>query len=290
MIRFPLLAIVVAGLTLGATGCPPPPPHRAPCGHRGVAAQHQKVVVFAFENRTWSGVGGTQFQSMPYMNSLAKQCSTFADYTEPDTTQDSATQYVGTVTGSTANTVLNDCSPSVSCNSMANNVFRQARVAGKTAINYVEGATQPCSELGNAAKHIPYLYMWGSRDQSFCTAAVGPYSEFDPNRLPDFSFITPTLCNDGHDCANSTVDSWASKNVQAVLDSSAYRAGRVTVFIWYDEDHPVPNLQIGLHAIAGVKTTPIDYGSVLRAWEDLLGVGHIAHAVTATDLRPIANI
>ena len=117
MTPLPLVAIVVTGLTLGAIGCPPPAPGTPPCGHAGAVARHQKVVVFSFENRTWTGVGGTQFQSMPYLNGLARQCSTFSDYTEPDPSQNSATQYVGTVTGSTANTVLNDCTPSASCNS-----------------------------------------------------------------------------------------------------------------------------------------------------------------------------
>jgi hypothetical protein len=227
---------------------------------------------------------------MPYLNSLAQSCSTFADYTEPNTSQNSATQYVGTVTGSTTNTVLNDCAPSATCNSKKNNIFREARLAGKTAINFVEGATTPCSAAGNAAKHIPYLYMWGSTDQSFCTTQVRPYSEFDPANLPDFSFVTPTLCNDGHDCPNSTVDAWAATNVQAVLDSAAYKTGHVTVFIWYDEDHPVPNMQIGRHATAGVNATPVDYGSVLRTWEEMLGVPRIAHAKTAVDMRPLANI
>jgi hypothetical protein len=256
------------------------------------------VVVFSFENRTWSGVGGTQFQGMPYLNSLAKQCSTFADYTEPNTSQNSASQYVAQMAGSNANTVLNDCNPSATCQSTQDNIFRQARTAGLVPRSYVEGATAGCSASGNAAKHIPALYYFGTytdagvthSDHDFCNQEVVPYSQFNPNSLPDFSFVTPTLCNDGHDCPNSTVDTWASANVQAVLNSAAYKAGQVTVFIWYDEDHPVPNMQIGLHVTAGVKATPVDYGSTLRAWEDLLGVPYIGRAASATDMRLAANI
>ena len=266
------------------------PPPSGVCNNPGTPAAHQKVVVFSFENRSWSGVGGTQFQSMPYLNSLAKQCSTFADYTEPDTSQNSATQYVGQAAGSIANTVLNDCNPSATCQSTQDNIFRQVRNAGLVPRSYVEGATTTCSASGNAAKHIPALYFMGGTDHSFCNQEVLPYTQFNPNALADFSFITPTLCNDGHDCGNSTVDAWASTNVQAVLNSAAYKAGQVTVFIWYDEDHPVPNMQIGLHVKAGVNTTPVDYGSTLRAWEDLLGVPHIAHASTATDMRPLVNV
>lgn len=266
------------------------PTSSSPCGNPGTPKLHQKVVVFSFENRTWSGVGGTQFQSIPYFNGLAKQCSTFSNDTEPDTSQNSATQYVGQWQGSTANTVRNDCNPGPSCQSTADNIARQIRNGGGTARSYVEGATSACSASGNAAKHIPALYFFGGTDHSFCNQEVLPYSQFNPNLLADFSFITPTLCDDGHDCPNSTVSAWASTNVQRVIDSAAYKAGDVTIQIWYDEDAPIPNMFIGLHAIAGVKSTPIDYGSTLRLWEDLVGLPHIAHAVTATDIRPLARI
>ena len=113
------------------------------------------------------------------------------------------------------------------------------RVAGGTARNYVEGATTGCSASGNAAKHIPALYYFGTytdgtgshNDHDFCNTEVRPYSEFDPNNLPTYAFITPTLCNDGHDCNDATVDAWASTNIQRVLDSAAYKAGTVAVFI-----------------------------------------------------------
>ena len=281
---------IVSIASRGARATGGPPPSGPVCGHSGAPAAHQKVVVFAFENRTWSGVGGTQFSSVPYFNSLARQCPTFANYTEPNTSQNSATQYVGTVTGSNVNTVLDDCNPSATCNSLQNNIFREARAAGKTAINYVEGTSAACSAAGNAAKHIPALYMWGADDQAHCTQQVRPFGEFNPNSLPNFAFITPNLCNDGHDCGNSQVSTWAKAHVQPVLSSAAYQAGQVTVFIWYDEDHPVPNMELGLHATPGVKSTAIDYGSMLKAWEDLIGVPRIAHAIDGADLRPVARI
>lgn len=268
------------------------PTTASPCGNPGTPNRRQKVVVFAFENRTWSGVGGTQFQSVPYFHGLATtgKCPTFSSYTEPDTTQNSATQYVGQWAGSTANTVRNDCQPSASCQSLQDNIARQVRTGGGTARSYVEGATSACSAGGNAAKHVPALYFRSAGDAAACSTEVLPYSQFDPNLLADFSFITPTLCNDGHDCSNATVSAWAAAHVQPVLDSALYKAGGVTVFIWYDEDHPVPNMQIGRHAIPGVKSTPIDYGSTLRAWEDMLNVSHIGHAVDAVDMRPLAGI
>ena len=88
------------------------------------------------------------------------------------------------------------------------------------------------------------MYLWGADDRAHCRDQVRPLSEFNPNSPPAFAFITPTLCNDGHDCPDAVVDRWASAHVQPVLQSHAYAAGKVAVFIWYDEDHPVPNLWI----------------------------------------------
>ncbi|MDT5371631.1 MAG: phosphatidylinositol-3-phosphatase, partial [Mycobacterium sp.] len=185
---------------------------------------------------------------------------------------------------------VNDCSPSASCSTRADNVLRQARRAGLTAINYVEGATTGCSASGNAAKHVPVLYLWGADDRAHCGAQVRPFSEFNADALPAFAFVTPTLCNDGHDCSNAVVDGWAKQHVQAVLDSAAYRAGQVAVFVWYDEDHPVPNMWITPTAKGGAVTTAgAGYAGTLKAWESMLGLPCLANACDAPDMRTAAN-
>ncbi|MGO9877504.1 MAG: alkaline phosphatase family protein [Acidimicrobiia bacterium] len=237
------------------------------CGNSGpVSERYRSVVVFAFENRTWNDVGGVGFGAMPYLHRLAQQCAYFSDWSETDTNQDSLTQYVGQLTGAFQSGTVNDCAPSALCSTQANNLFRQARQARLTAINYVEGATSACSSEGNAAKHVPALYMWGANDRTYCQAQVRPLSEFNPNRLPSFAFVTPTLCNDGHDCANATVDGWAQTHMQPVLDSVAYRAGQVAVFVWYDEYQPVPNMWITPTATPGaVATAGAGYAGTLRA-------------------------
>ena len=123
----------------GTCGIPAPHPSR-----------YRSVVVFAFENRTWSTVGGVGFGTgMPYLHGLAQRCASFSDWTETDTTQSSLTQYVGQVTGARRAGTVNDCQPSPTCSTTADNIFRQARRAGEKAINYVEGATTGCSNGGN---------------------------------------------------------------------------------------------------------------------------------------------
>jgi hypothetical protein len=266
---------------------------RGVCGNSGrVPKRYASVVVFAFENRTWSDVGLGFGPEMSYLHELGQQCSYFTDWTETSTAQNSLTQYAGQVTGAPQAGTVDDCSPSESCSTTADNIFRQVRHAGLSAVNYVEGATVPCSAGGNAAKHIPALYLWGADDRAHCTEQVRPFGEFDPNNLPAFAFVTPTLCNDGHDhgCGNSVVDAWARKHVQSVLDSAAYRAGKVAVFIWYDEDHPVPNMWIAPTAKPGSVATPgAGYAGTLHAWESMLGLPCLANACAAPDMRAAAN-
>jgi phosphatidylinositol-3-phosphatase len=264
----------------------------AVCGNaRPHPARYESIVVFAFENRSWSSVGGPGFGSMAYLHSLAQRCAYFTDWTETDTAQNSLTQYVGQLTGARQPGTVDDCSPSATCSTQADNLLRQGRRAGLTAINYVEGATTPCSAESNAAKHVPGLYFWGADDRAHCDAQVRPLVELDPSRLPNFAFITPNLCDDGHDCGNGPVDAWARAHIEPVLDSGAYRAGRVAVFVWYDEDHPVPNLWIaptaasGGHSLAGAG-----YAGTLAAWESMLGLPCLARACSAPDMRAAANM
>ena len=265
---------------------------RGVCGNAGAhPRRYRSVVVFAFENRTWSDVGMGFGPRMPYLHSLGRQCTYFKDWTETDTAQNSLTQYVGQVTGAFQPGTVNDCQPSRACSTRADNIFRQARRAGVSAVNYVEGARTGCSARGNAAKHVPGLYLWGADDRAHCKAQVRPLSAFHPDKLPAFAFITPTLCNDGHDCGNTVVDRWARGHVQPVLASAAYKAGRVAVFIWYDEDHPVPNLWIAPTARRGLRSLAgAGYAGTLKAWESMLGLPCLAHACTAPDMRAGANV
>lgn len=304
-------AALVAGLIILVTACgsssgsrPQPtssstsrattttvPVTSAACGATGTPRDHyDSVVVFSFENRTWDDVGAGFGPAMPYLHALGTQCSWFPDWTEINEHDKSLGQYVGQMTGQLETKTVDDCKPSDSCNTTADNLFRQVRASGRSAVNYVEGASVPCSDDGNKAKHIPPLYFYGADDRAHCAEQVRPFDDFDPNRLPAFAFVTPTLCNDGHDCSDQVVDAWARQHVQPVLDSPAYRAGKVAVFIWYDESAPVPNLWITPTATAGARTgTPGGTAATLRAWESMLGVPCLADACTAPDMRTAAH-
>jgi acid phosphatase len=246
------------------------------------------VVVIINENRRWQDVGGVGFGSMPYLHSLAQQCSTFADWTETNTSQASLTQYIGLTSGIDNPATVDDCSPSATCRSTDDNIFRQVRNAGGTARTFVEGATTGCSAAGNAAKHVPALYYYGGQDHDACGAEVRPLGELDADHLPTFAMIIPNLCHDGHDCGNDVVDAWARSTLGPILAGADYRAGDTAVFVAYDEDHPVPNLLIAPTAIGGVLSTKrAGHAAELKTWEQMLGlpVMHQGQLPTAISLR-----
>jgi hypothetical protein len=251
------------------------------------------------ENRTWTGgrsnpVGmGFSGGQMPFLENLARQCSYYVDWTETDATENSLNQYIGLTSGVASSTVSDDCEPSASCQSTDDNIFRQVREAGGTPRTFVDGATEPCSVGTNRAKHIPALYYQGGDDASFCNQEVRPFSEFDPEQLPTFSFIVPDLCNDGHDCDDGVVDEWARGAIEPILGSASYREGRTLVVMVYDEDQPVPNLIVAPTARAG----PIDdvvgtHAALLKTVELALGLPVLnqGELPKATSLRPSAHI
>ncbi|MGZ4676747.1 MAG: hypothetical protein ACXVJ7_15555 [Acidimicrobiia bacterium] len=266
-------------------------PNATPCGATTAPPAHyDSVVVFSFENRSWDDVGPGFGDTMPYLHGLGQQCSWFPDWTETDQHEKSLMQYVGQVTGARQANTVADCKPSDTCSTTADSIFRQVATSGRDAVDFVEGATTPCSAEGNAAKHIPALYLWAPEDRARCAQQVRPFTDFDPDRLPAFAWISPTLCNDGHDCGDDTVDAFARAHIQPVIDSAAYRAGKVAVFVWYDESTPVPNLWITPTAPAGARAgVAAGAAGTLRAWESMLGLPCLADACTAPDLRTAAH-
>jgi phospholipase C len=105
---------------------------------------------------------------------------------------------------------------------------------------YMEGFTGDCfsSPYPYALKHNPFAYYGGA-----CPPNVVSMQELGPDlsgSTPQFSWITPGLCNDGHDCPLSTTDQWLSSVVPQITGSAAWRDGGV-LFITWDEANTLTN-------------------------------------------------
>jgi len=265
-----------------------------PCQGRTPPTRYDHVVVILMENRNWSQVGGPGFGGMAYMNGLAKQCSYYEQWDDTNPVQSSLTQYIGITSGVDNPKTVNDCNPSATCYSVDDNIFRQVRLADGAARNYVDGATEPCSAGTNAAKHIPALYYRGTyqdatgathNDADFCVNEVRPLSELDPNNLPTYAFISPSLCNDGHDCENAAADEFLRGQLGALLGGESYRRGKTAIFVMWDEERPTPNLQIAPSALPGPRPGVGTHHGALKTVMMMLGIPVLPTVAGHQDLR-----
>jgi phospholipase C len=240
------------------------------------------------ENHTWHQVLGNP-AAAPYETRLARECGTATDYASVGAP--SLPNYIAATSGDTQG-VHDDAAPAAHP-VVADNLFRQVRGTGGTARSFEESMTSPCqlSSAGRyAVKHNPAAYYADPRDRTACQAEDLPLdaltSDLSAGTLPAFSFVTPDLCHDTHDCSVSTGDAWLASWLPLVLESRAYLQGDTAVFVVWDEDTPMPNLVVAPSVHPGT-TAPgrYDHYSLLRTTEDLLGLPLLGQATRAQSLR-----
>jgi phospholipase C len=166
----------------------------------------------------------------------------------------------------------------------------QLTAAGITWRAYMEGMSASCRKSGYpyALKHDPFPY-YGSA----CPDQVVPFSQFDQDMtgtVPNFVWITPDLCHDGHDCSTKVADAWLSQTVPKILSTSAWKNGGVLFITWdegEDSANHVATLVIQPGTIAHTSARAYNHYSLLASVEDRLGVqrlGEAAHASAMDDL------
>jgi hypothetical protein len=114
-----------------------------------------------------------------------------------------------------------------------------------------------------------------------------------------YNFITPNLCDDGHDSCSPTndpvkqTDTWLSTEVPKILNSSAYKNGGA-LFITWDEgeggDGPIGMMVLSPLAKGNGYANSIHYthSSTLRTMEEIFGVSPmLGDAQNATDLSDL---
>jgi phospholipase C len=158
---------------------------------------------------------------------------------------------------------------------------------------YMESMTNGCfhSPYPYALKHNPFAY-YGSA----CPSEVVPFTQFAQDlagNTPQFSWITPNLCNDGHDCSSSVADAWLSQTVSAILNSNAWQDGGMLVITWdegEDSANSVLTLIIRPNPVNHSSARPYDHYSLLATIEDTLGVGRLGQAAQATPMTDLIAI
>jgi hypothetical protein len=142
---------------------------------------------------------------------------------------------------------------------------------------------------GYAVRHNPATYYTNLGD--LCAAQDVPLGP-TPDISARFTYITPNVCNDMHDCPVGTGDSWLSNFLPTILASPQYVSGSTAVFITWDEDDFHTDQHIATIVVApstpvGTRpTTRFDHYSMLRTTEEMLGLKPLlGNAAQAPSMR-----
>lgn len=206
----------------------------SPAGQPGKVPNFDHIIMLMFENRSYKDV--IDGQGMPYLTSLAGENVLLTNYTA--LTHPSLPNYIGMISGSTQG-ITNDC---IDCFVDKTNLADLIEASGRTWKDYQEDMPGPCF-IGNAdpymQKHNPFIYFNDIRtDAARCKRSIVPLTSLDAdlaaNKLPNFAFIMPNMCNSGHNCPSSTADAWL-KAMVTKLQASTALGGNSLIVITFDE-------------------------------------------------------
>jgi phospholipase C len=201
-----------------------------------------------------------------------------------------------------------DCNPSKKCSTSTTSIFSQ--LSWKA---YEESMPSNCYKKNTgeyAVRHNPPPYYTAL---SGCATNDVPYTQLSTdltnNTLPAFSFVTPNLIDDMHDGTVQQGDTWLSQNIPPILNSAAYQAGTVALFITWDEGEGgavndcatnttdvgcrVATLVISPSTAPGTQSgTLFNHYSLLGSTESLLGAATLAAGDPAgtTSMLPAFNL
>ena len=271
----------------------------------------QTVFVIVMENRNWADFKGSA--DAPFINGtllpLASHCE---QYYNPPGLHPSEPNYLWLEAGTNFG-IFDDNDPASNHQNTTNHLAAQLQNAGiawKTYQEDISGTNVPLTSInGYAPKHNPFVFfddMTGTNDPADPggLAHIRPYSELAgdlaSNSVARYNFITPNLCNDGHDsCAPQSnpvrqVDDWLAGAVPLILHSAAY-TNDGAVFITWDEgpdgsDGPIGLLLLSPLARGGGYFNCLHYthSSLLRTMQEIFHVSPwLGDAANGDDLSDL---
>jgi phosphatidylinositol-3-phosphatase len=246
------------------------------------------VVTIVMENKEYDDVIGNP--DAPYINRVARRYGlATASY---GIGHPSLPDYLALTSGSTHG-IDSDCTD---CHVSGQSIANQLERAGVTWKAYMEDLPRPCfrgaGAGGYAKKHDPFMYYDAvAGDPRRCRRVV-PLEQLSSDlrrgRLPTYSFISPNLCHDMHDCSVGTGDRFLAHLVPTLLRAVGPRG---YVVVTWDEGTSdrgccrgsrggrIATIVAGRPVRRGGRARrPVDQYGVLRTVEDTLGVSHLGRA------------
>ena len=228
-------AVVVLLVATGLVGIVDESAASGPCGTASVSSsQYTHVIWIWMENHSFNKIIGSS--KAPYINTLAGECGLATNY--HNISHPSLPNYIAATSGLSLSAVSkfsSDCRPSPACSTSAPSLFGQL-TNWKAYEESMSSNCQTANTRSYFVRHNPPPYYTSLKG---CTSNDVPYTRFAPDlsagTLPSFSFVTPNVVDDMHNGTISQGDAWLAANVPAILNSAAYRALHVVLFITWDE-------------------------------------------------------
>ena len=204
---------------------------------------------------------------------------------------------------------------------MGNDPSREAATCGHPAIGSKDGTQVATATDQYATRHDPFMYFHSViDDQASCDSHVVNLDALkddlnSTSTTANYTFITPSLCHDGHDspCANGepgglvSINAFLQEWVPRIIASPAFRKDGLLI-ITFDESNgltsdssaccgegpSINSLLPGLTGLGGgkigavllspfikpgtVSTTDYNHYSMLRSVEDIFGLDYLGFA------------
>jgi hypothetical protein len=256
-----------------------------PCGglRKPPPSTFGHVIWIVMENSSYGDIVGSS--DAPYLNTLAHECGLAANYSA--LAHPSLPNYIGMTSGSTQG-ITDDGSPSEHSLSVPS-IFSQLPNGWRALDESMRRTCDLSNGGGYAVRHNPAVYYTNIR--AGCAHSDVPLTS-RPKLTARFTFITPNLCHDMHDCSTPTGDTWLAGFVPKILRNHVYRSGKAVVFITWDESEGSGNNQVATLVLSRytrpgtVARKAFNHYSLLRTTEALLGIrAKLGHAATAADMR-----
>jgi phosphatidylinositol-3-phosphatase len=262
------------------------------------AAQPQPSFLFlvVIENREYEEVVGNP--EMPYFNGLIGRGAIATNYYTP--AHPSLPNYLAMLGGDTFGVTDNYPDLEIGGPNLASQLSR----AGISWRAYMEGMPSRCftgpSSGSYTKRHNPFAYFPSITAVPKRCANIVPGTrlarDLERGTLPEFGWLTPDVCNDGHDCSLSVVDLYLYELVPQIRRRLGPHG--LLVITW-DEGRsnlgccgPAGGGRIAT-VLAGPDVEPgreiamvADHYSLLAAIEDRFGLRRLRQAATAQPLAP----
>ncbi|RKP25344.1 phosphoesterase, partial [Syncephalis pseudoplumigaleata] len=240
-----------------------------------------RVVIINLENRNYAAV-----QSSPYWQELAQRGRLLSNYN--DITHPSQPNYVAQIFGSTDG-VFFDFKSSVKGRNLVD-LLEEKRVSWKAYMENYPGGPDNCFKESNnddklyRRKHNPFMVAENVREEPARCAKIVNADQFERDlgsgSLPQYSYYTPNMNNDGHDTSLEYATNWLKAFLEPKLADPNFTR-RTLIVVTFDEaeNYLIRNqvYTVLLGEAAGRKGTVDDseynHYSLLRTVEDNWGLG-----------------